>query len=70
MNKEFDFEKAMNRLKEISETLESEEISLDKAIELFDEGLALSKKCQDTLENYETRVKDLVKAHQGDQNDS
>ncbi|NLW15080.1 MAG: exodeoxyribonuclease VII small subunit [Erysipelothrix sp.] len=61
---QFDFEKAMNRLNEISNELESDTISLDKAIELFNEGLNLSKACQETLVAYETRVKDLVKNHQ------
>lgn len=70
MTKEFDFENAMKRLKEISELLESDDVSLDQAISLFDEGLVLSKQCQTTLENYETRVKNLVKQHQeGLQND-
>lgn len=64
MKHDFDFETAMKRLQEISNLLESDELALDKAIELFEEGLSLSKECQDTLKTYETRVKDLVKEHQ------
>ncbi len=67
MSKDFDFEQAMNRLNMISQELESDTIALDKAIELFEEGLELSKKCQDTLETYENRVKELVIKHQEDQ---
>lgn len=67
MSKDFDFEQAMNRLNTISQELESDTIALDKAIELFEEGLELSKKCQDTLETYENRVKELVIKHQEDQ---
>lgn len=62
--KNFDFEQAMLRLNVISQELESDSISLDKAIELFDEGLTLSKQCQDTLQTYENRVKELVVKHQ------
>ncbi len=66
MTKEFDFEKAMQRLNIISQELESDSVSLDKAIELFDEGLALSKQCQIKLDAYENRVKELVVKHQED----
>lgn len=69
MSNEFDFEKAMERLNEISQALESDTIALDKAMALFEEGLDLSKKCQLTLESYEERVKDLVLKHKGEQND-
>ena len=70
MNKNsFDFEKAMTRLNEISEALEKDDISLDKAIALFEEGLTLSKLCQTTLNDYEIRVKELVKSHQEGTND-
>lgn len=69
MSNEFDFEKAMERLNEISQALESDTIALDKAMSLFEEGLDLSKKCQLTLESYEERVKDLVLKHKGEQND-
>ena len=69
MSNVFDFEKAMERLNEISQALESDTIALDKAMALLKEGLDLSKKCQLTLESYEERVKDLVLKHKGDQND-
>jgi exodeoxyribonuclease VII small subunit len=69
MSNVFDFEKAMERLNEISQALESDTIALDKAMSLFEEGLDLSKKCQLTLESYEERVKDLVLKHKGEQND-
>lgn len=62
----FDFEQAMERLDAISKELEKEDLALDKAIELFNEGLELSKKCQVTLEDYEKKVKELVEKHQGD----
>lgn len=69
MNEKFDFEKAMVRLNEIALELESEEVALDKAVSLFEEGLNLSQKCQNILESYEKRVQLLVKEHQGKAND-
>ncbi|AMC93332.1 hypothetical protein AOC36_04880 [Erysipelothrix larvae] len=60
---EFNFEKAMKRLTEISELLESDTLPLDESIKLFEEGLELSKQCQDKLTQYETKVKDLVDKH-------
>lgn len=69
MNEKFDFEKAMVRLNEIALELESEEVALDKAVSLFEEGLNLSQKCQTILESYEKRVQLLVKEHQGKAND-
>lgn len=50
MKKEIKFEKAIERLSEINEKLESDEISLDEAIELFKEGIELSKLCQKKLD--------------------
>ncbi len=50
MKKEFKFEQALERLAEINEKLESEEISLDDSVALFKEGLELSKLCQKKLD--------------------
>lgn len=69
MNKDFNFETAMARLAEIANELEKDSLPLDKAISLFEEGLNLSKKCQERLSGYENQVKELVQKHQGDNND-
>lgn len=63
MTEQFNFEEAMLRLGKISEELERDDLPLDTAISLFEEGLELSKKCQITLEQYENKVKDLVQKH-------
>lgn len=49
MKKDIKFEEALEKLAEINEKLESEEISLDESIKLFKEGLELSKLCQKKL---------------------
>lgn len=69
MNKDFNFETAMARLAEIANELEKDSLPLDKAISLFEEGLNLSKQCQERLSGYESQVKELVQKHQGDNND-
>ncbi|CAM3536202.1 exodeoxyribonuclease VII small subunit [Erysipelothrix sp. HDW6B] len=66
MSETFNFEAAMKRLAEIATLLEKDDLSLDNAIALFDEGLQLSKQCQTRLTQYETTVKELVQKHQGE----
>lgn len=56
MKKEIKFEEALERLAEISEKLESEEISLDDSIKLFKEGLELSKLCQKKLDEAKLEI--------------
>ena len=41
------FEQAMNRLEEIVSALENNQISLEKSVELFQEGIQLTKLCND-----------------------
>lgn len=56
MNKKYTYEEAMNRLEEIISILEKNEVSLDESIKLYEEGIALSKYCDDKLKNIEDRV--------------
>lgn len=56
MKKEIKFEEALERLTEINEKLESEEISLDDSIKLFKEGLELSKLCQKKLDEAKLEI--------------
>ena len=55
------FEAKLNRLEEISEKLESGDIGLSESIELYEEGINLSKRCYETLKNAEVKVKELQK---------
>ena len=63
---EFNFDQAMKRLETISEELASDNIEMEEALKLFEEGLGLSAKCQKRLIDYENKVNDLVLKHQGD----
>ena len=54
------FEKAMERLEEIVETLESGEPSLEASLALFEEGVALSRQCNQRLDAAERRLQVLA----------
>ena len=58
--KELSFEKAMERLEEITELLESGEHPLEKSLELYEEGVKLIKLCNSKLEKVEGAVKILL----------
>ncbi len=55
------FELSLKRLEQIVESLESGEVPLDKAVELYEEGLQLSKFCGEKLRATELRLKKLSK---------
>lgn len=62
----FDFEKAMARLEQLIHDLESGELGLDESIEVFEEGVELSKKCHKKLTEAEAKVKKLIKDESGE----
>ena len=51
--KEKTFEESLNALEEIVQRLERGDVPLEEALAAFQEGMALSKQCQDTLEKAE-----------------
>ncbi|NLL75179.1 MAG: exodeoxyribonuclease VII small subunit [Erysipelothrix sp.] len=61
------FDEAMKRLTQIADELEKDDLPLDDAIKLFEEGLELSAQCQKQLKGYEDKVSDLVKKHSGEE---
>ncbi len=60
-----DFESALERLEEIVRSLEDGELGLDNALELFEEGVRLSRFCHGKLERAERRVELLLKDASG-----
>ena len=60
-----DFETGLKRLEEIVKKLENGELSLDSALELFEEGVKLSRFCHTKLEQAERRVEILLKNNSG-----
>ena len=54
------FEQAMSRLEEIIAALENNQISLEKRVDLFQEGIKLSKICSDKLAGIEDKVAKIL----------
>ncbi len=59
------FEKAMEQLEQVVADLEAGDIPLDKALQKFEEGMALSKYCGDRLDETEKKVSLLLADSQG-----
>lgn len=46
------FEQNLNKIQDILAKLEGGQISLQESMSLFEEGITLTKQCQDYLDNY------------------
>jgi len=55
------FEESLQRLESIVTELEKSDVPLDRALELFDEGMKLSGSCRKELEEAEGKVEILLK---------
>ncbi len=55
------FEEALTMLEAVIEKLDDEDITLEKSVELYEEGLKLSKICSQTLENAELKIVEIEK---------
>lgn len=53
------FDAKLKRLEEISVQLENEETTLEESLQLFEEGVQLSKECQETLNQAELKITEL-----------
>jgi len=53
------FEEALKKLETIVEKLSNEEITLEKSVELYEEGLRFSKICSETLENAALKIEQI-----------
>jgi len=60
------FESSFSRLEKILELLESEDVSLDETLKLYEEGLTLTRLCYDKLASAELRIKEINKTLKGD----
>jgi exodeoxyribonuclease VII small subunit len=55
------FESGLKELEAIVKEMESSELPLERAIELFEKGMRLSETCRKQLEEAETRIEILVR---------
>ncbi len=60
------FEEAMERLEDIVQSLEEGELTLEKSLVTFEEGMKLIKFCSKKLEEAEQKVTMLVQGSEGD----
>ena len=54
------FEEMMENLEKISSELENGNLTLDETMTKFEEGMKLSKKCSEILDNAEKKIKILI----------
>jgi exodeoxyribonuclease VII small subunit len=59
--REIGFEESMSALEKIVAQLESGELPLERALELFEEGVGLARRCQSQLEEAERKVELLLR---------
>lgn len=59
------FEEALNKLEKIVATLEKGDLPLEESLKLFEEGIRLSRSCNQKLDEAEKRVEILLKDKEG-----
>jgi exodeoxyribonuclease VII small subunit len=64
-NAGWSLEASMQRLNDIVEKLESGEVSLDDAMNLYEEGMIISKQCMEKLSQAELKLKQIRKDMNG-----
>lgn len=65
MTEEMTFEDALGQLEEIVDTLSKGKLSLDEAMQKFEEGIRLFRFCDEKLRSAEQRVSVLVQSNEG-----
>ncbi len=61
-DEELNFSQALQQLETLLAQLESGEIELEEAMELFEQGSALAERCRKMLANAEQRLEELTPA--------
>ena len=59
------FESSLEALEQIVRELESGDLPLEKSLELFEDGIRLSRQCQERLNQAERRIEVLLRDNQG-----
>lgn len=54
------FEESMEKLEEIANELETGKLNLEESLVKFEEGMKLSKKCNEIIENAEKKITVLL----------
>ena len=59
------FEASLEALEQIVHELEQGDLPLEKSLELFEQGISLSRECQERLNQAERRIEVLLRDNQG-----
>jgi len=59
------FETSLEELERIVRELEQGELTLEKSLDLFEQGVKLSRECQERLNQAERRIEILMRDNQG-----
>ena len=59
------FESSLEALEQIVRQLENGDLPLEKSLELFEQGIRLSRECQERLSQAERRIEVLLRDNQG-----
>ena len=59
------FEASLEELERIVRELEQGELPLERSLELFEQGVALSRECQERLNQAERRIEILMRDNKG-----
>ncbi len=65
MENEANFEETIKNLEQITNELEKGDLNLDESVAKFEQGMKLSKMCNDILESAEKRISILIKKDDG-----
>jgi exodeoxyribonuclease VII small subunit len=60
------FEESLKRLEAIVEQLETGQLSLEEALQIFEEGVKLAVSCQQDLRKADGKVQRLIQSLNGD----
>ena len=63
---ELKFEKAVQRLEKIVDDLEKGELDIDKSLEMFEEGIKMSRICSKKLNEAEAKIEKLTRNQKGE----
>jgi len=60
------FEEALAALENVISELEKEDLSLERALTIFEQGIILMRKCDSHLKNAQGKIKELFKGENGE----
>ena len=66
MQETVSFEEKMKKLEEIATELEKGDLDLDTSVSKFEEGMKISKECNEMLEKAEKKITMLIKGENGE----